>query len=102
MRDDYPGDRRDNFWKILDYLSIILLIIGGLNWALVGLADIDAIAAIFGIGSIISRVLYTLMGLAALYYIFQWKDLHYRDCSAHDVTGRPTDTTNTRPGGNNC
>lgn len=47
--------------------SIVLLIIGGLNWGLVGLFKYDLVAAIFGDLSTVSRVVYTLVGLAAIY-----------------------------------
>ena len=50
----------------LGAISLILLIIGGLNWGLVGLADFDLVAAIFGEGSILSRIIYVIVGLAAL------------------------------------
>lgn len=51
----------------LDYLSMILLIVGGLNWGLVGLFDLDLVATLFGPGSMISRIVYILVGLAAIY-----------------------------------
>ena len=53
--------------NFLDWLSIILLIIGGLNWGLVGLLDLDIVATLFGQGSMISRVIYILVGLAAIW-----------------------------------
>jgi len=51
----------------LDWVALILVIIGGLNWGLVGLFKFDLVAAIFGDMSAISRVIYTLVGIAALY-----------------------------------
>lgn len=51
----------------LDYLSMLLLIIGGLNWGLVGLFDVDLVATLFGQGSTLSRIVYILVGLAAVY-----------------------------------
>jgi uncharacterized membrane protein YuzA (DUF378 family) len=50
----------------LGAISLVLLIIGGLNWGLVGLADFDVVAAIFGEGSLLSRIVYVLVGLAAI------------------------------------
>jgi len=47
-------------------VALILLIIGGLNWALVGLFGFDLVAAIFGNMTVPSRVVYVLVGLAAL------------------------------------
>lgn len=54
----------------LDWIALILVIVGGLNWALVGLFSFDLVAAIFGDMSAISRVVYTLVGLSALYLLF--------------------------------
>jgi uncharacterized membrane protein YuzA (DUF378 family) len=54
----------------MDWIAMILLIVGGLNWGLVGLADFDLVAALFGEGSGLSRVVYVLVGLAALYSIY--------------------------------
>jgi hypothetical protein len=53
--------------RALDLASLTLLIIGGLNWGLVGLFDIDLVATLFGEGSVLSRGVYALVGLAALY-----------------------------------
>lgn len=52
----------------LDVITLVLLIIGGLNWGLWGVFQYDLVAAIFG-GSteILSRIVYTLVGLAAIY-----------------------------------
>ena len=54
----------------LDYIALVLLIIGGLNWGLIGLFDFDLVAAIFGTMSGISRIIYTLVGLSAIYVTF--------------------------------
>lgn len=53
--------------KGLDWLALILVIVGGLNWGLVGLFDFDLVAAIFGWMSAVSRIVYTLVGLAAIW-----------------------------------
>ncbi len=54
----------------LDYLAMALLIVGGLNWAMVGLFDVDMVATIFGAGSPATRIIYVVVGLAALYSIY--------------------------------
>ena len=54
----------------LDYLAMLLLIVGGLNWAMVGLFDVDMVAVLFGPGSPATRITYVLVGLAALYAIY--------------------------------
>lgn len=56
--------------SVLDWIAFILLVIGGLNWGLVGLFEFDLVAAIFGEMSAISRLVYILVGLAALYCLF--------------------------------
>jgi len=53
-----------------DWIVLILVIIGGLNWGLVGIFNFDLVAAIFGSLSAISRVIYTLVGLSAVYILF--------------------------------
>ncbi|KIP53662.1 DUF378 domain-containing protein [Leucobacter komagatae] len=57
-------------------ISKILVIVGGLNWGLVGLLDFNLVDSIFGVGSVASRVVYGLVGIAALLMIF---DLVPRD-----------------------
>lgn len=56
--------------KALEWIPMLLLIIGGINWGLVGLFDVDLVAMIFGEGSGISRVIYALVGLSALYSLY--------------------------------
>ena len=53
--------------------SKLLTIIGALNWGLVGLLNFDLVAAIFGKKSIVSRLVYTLVGLAGVYLIIKYK-----------------------------
>ena len=52
--------------KALKIIALVLVIIGGLNWGLVGLLDFDLVATIFGEMSAISRIVYVLVGLAAI------------------------------------
>jgi uncharacterized membrane protein YuzA (DUF378 family) len=54
----------------LDWVALILLIVGGLNWLLVGLFSFDLVAAIFGVMSVVSVIVYVLVGLSALYVLF--------------------------------
>lgn len=57
--------------RTLDVVTLILLIIGGLNWGLVGAADLDLVAALFGEGSALSRIVYILVGLSALWQLIR-------------------------------
>lgn len=59
----------------MDRLALVLVIIGALNWGLVGLFSFDLVAAIFGAGSAFSRIIYTLVGLAGLWSLtLLWRD----------------------------
>ena len=54
----------------MDIIALILVIVGGLNWGLVGIFQFDLVAFLFGgSASIISRIIYTLVGLGALWSI---------------------------------
>jgi uncharacterized membrane protein YuzA (DUF378 family) len=53
--------------KPLNILTLILLIVGGLNWGLVGLFNFDLVAAVFGPGSLLSRVVYIVVGVSAVW-----------------------------------
>ncbi|PZN93497.1 MAG: DUF378 domain-containing protein [Hyphomicrobiales bacterium] len=55
--------------KFINVLTLLLVIIGGLNWGLVGAFDFDLVAAIFGPGSMLTRLVYILVGLSALYQL---------------------------------
>ena len=55
--------------RIINIVTLVLLIVGGLNWGLVGLFGFDLVAAIFGEMSALSRIVYTLVGLSALWQI---------------------------------
>ncbi len=54
----------------VDLIALILVIVGGLNWGLVGLFNYNLVDAIFGVGSTLSRIVYIIVGLAALYMIY--------------------------------
>ncbi|TFW06394.1 DUF378 domain-containing protein [Oxalobacteraceae bacterium OM1] len=54
----------------VDWIAMTLLIVGGLNWGLVGLFNFDLVATLFGQMSPISRIVYSLVGLSALYSIY--------------------------------
>ena len=65
--------------KTLDIIVAVLLVVGGLNWGLVGLFQFDLVAAIFGGQSAaLSRAVYTLVGLSAVYQAISWKAIQRR------------------------
>jgi uncharacterized membrane protein YuzA (DUF378 family) len=53
--------------KAVNVIALILVIVGALNWGLVGLLSFDLVAAIFGAMSVLSRIVYILVGIAAVY-----------------------------------
>ena len=55
--------------KPLYTLCLVLVIIGGLNWGLVGLFGFDLVATLFGEMSFLSRIVYDLVGLSAVYLL---------------------------------
>jgi uncharacterized protein len=59
----------------LKIVALVLVIVGGLNWGLVGLLNFDLVATIFGAMSMLSRIVYTLVGLSALYLLIIIKKL---------------------------
>lgn len=54
----------------LEWVPLLLTIVGGLNWGLVGLFDFNLVAAIFGESSAITRLIYVVVGLSALYSLY--------------------------------
>ena len=55
--------------RAINLATLALLIVGGLNWGLVGLFEFDLVAALFGEMSALSRIVYGLVGLSALWQI---------------------------------
>jgi len=53
--------------KALTWIAVIVLVIGGINWLLVGAFNFDLVATLFGQMSALSRIVYMLVGLAAIY-----------------------------------
>jgi uncharacterized membrane protein YuzA (DUF378 family) len=64
--------------KKLDVVAAVLLVIGGLNWGLVGTVGVDLVATLFGPMSPFARVVYGLVGLAGLYQAMQWQGIQRR------------------------
>ena len=65
----------------IDVIAAILLVIGGANWGLVGLFSFDLVASLLGDMTILSRLVYCLVGLAALYQAVQLRAIRQRWCS---------------------
>ena len=55
--------------KIVNIIALLLVIIGAINWGLVGLFEFNLVDFLFGEGSILSRIVYVLVGIASLWCI---------------------------------
>lgn len=57
------------FMKIIDTIALILIIIGAINWGLIGIFNFNLVDTIFGAMSVISRIIYILVGISGLWGI---------------------------------
>ena len=64
--------------KKLDIVAAVLLVVGGMNWGLVGAVGVDLVATLFGVMSPLARTVYLLVGLSALYQAVQWQGIQRR------------------------
>lgn len=66
--------------KTLDVTALVLVIIGAINWGLIGFFQFDLVAALFGTMSTFTRIVYALVGIAGLYSIsFLGRDREVRE-----------------------
>jgi len=71
----------------IDFVAIVLVVIGGLNWGLVGLFNFDLVQAILGGVPILARLVYILVGVAAAYTAVRSPHLAHLG-KAHDQAAR--------------
>lgn len=64
--------------RTLDVMAAILVVVGAMNWGLVGAAHFDLVASLFGAGSVLTSTVYAVVGLAGLYQALQWKAIQRR------------------------
>lgn len=55
--------------KTIDYIALVLVIIGAINWGLIGFLNFDLVKFIFGEMTLLSRIVYSIVGIAGLYAI---------------------------------
>jgi uncharacterized membrane protein YuzA (DUF378 family) len=70
--------QKEILMKAFDVIVAILLVVGGLNWGLVGLFNFDLVASILGNMSALSRIIYIVVGISAVYQAIQWKEIQKR------------------------
>ena len=58
-----------NAMKIIDTITLILIIIGAINWGLIGIFNFNLVGAIFGDMTVLSRIIYGLVGVSGLWGI---------------------------------
>lgn len=56
--------------SVIDWIALVLVIIGGLNWGLYGLFSVDLVDALLGSISVLATIVYALVGVAALWMIY--------------------------------
>ncbi len=67
-----------NYMKIADLIPATLLFVGGISWGVMGFFGFDPVASIFGSMSLLSRIIYALVGISALYEVVMWKSIQRR------------------------
>lgn len=60
----------ENRLSVVDWVALVLVLIGGLNWGLVGFFEYDLVAELFGDMSTFSKIIYDLVGISAIYLLF--------------------------------
>ena len=70
--------------KMLHMVAVLLLVVGGLNWGLVGLFNFNLVTTLFGVGSALTMLVYVLVGLSALYVLVT----HKGDCKICGMKGK--------------
>jgi uncharacterized membrane protein YuzA (DUF378 family) len=75
-------NEKEEIMRKMDVLAAVLVVIGALNWGLVGIARFDIVATLFGMGfgetSWISSLVFTLVGAAGFYQFLSWKAIQRR------------------------
>ena len=69
---DYTGTTatvRRTTLNAVDWIAMVLVIVGGINWGLIGAFNFDLVATLFGAMTSVTRIVYVLVGLAAVYCI---------------------------------
>ena len=64
--------------KSIDVIAAILVVVGALNWGLVGLFGFDLVATLFGQATALSRIVYILVGVSGAFQATQWKAIQRR------------------------
>lgn len=55
--------------KVWNYIALIITIVGAVNWGLIGILDFNLVTFLFGTGTLITRIVYILVGICGLYLL---------------------------------
>jgi uncharacterized membrane protein YuzA (DUF378 family) len=81
--------KEGEFMKVLDIAVTVLLIIGAVNWGLVGFFGFNFVGALFGEATAITRVIYAFVGLSGLYEAYNftigYSAMHHRWCDLTEI-----------------
>lgn len=56
--------------SVIDWIAVVLVVVGGLNWGLVGLFNLDLVATLLGSIPLVQKIVYVLVAVAALYLLY--------------------------------
>jgi uncharacterized membrane protein YuzA (DUF378 family) len=68
----------EDFMRTIDVIAAILLVVGGINWGLIGLFNFDLVETLFGSAPLFVKSVYSLVGVAAVYQILSLKGIQTR------------------------
>ncbi len=71
-------ERIEEMMKSVDVITLFLVVVGALNWGLLGIFSFDLFATVFGPMTVLTRIVYTLIGVAGIYQLSQFKIMHSR------------------------
>lgn len=66
----------------MEWIAFVLVVVGGLNWGLVGLLDIDLVATLFGEMTTLSRIVYSVVGVSTVYLLIAVASKSGKDAAA--------------------
>lgn len=56
--------------NVFDWVALILLVIGGINWGMIGIFNVDLVSGLFGVTTILTRIIFVMVGLAAIHTVY--------------------------------
>jgi hypothetical protein len=82
------NDKR-SVWRAIDVITYVLIIIGALNWGLIGFFEYNLVATMFGEMTVLTRMIYTLVGVSAIYQLLSLPGIFRRWGTASRAAAAP-------------